>query len=289
MLKSVYPVIKAANPNAQVLMGGVAMDYFKNGDGGVFDREFLTDTVAACAATPLLPCFDAANFHYYPTYRARWESYGRDISGKTAFIRQTLAAYNYDRPVLNTETGWWPANVPTNTFPTGLELATRYIPKTFARAMASDLLAANLFALYDYGDIGLPGIVDPSGAPRPTFTALKTLSALLGQAKYVSTIPSSETGAAQIEGYRFSVPSAGGWKRLDVYWYECPSMVTLFPASPADCANTAPLKISASQISVIDKLGGKTTVNDAADGTTDGKVTIPNGVGSSPIYIDYQP
>jgi hypothetical protein len=293
MLQSVYPVIKAANPNAQVVMGGLSMDFFKGkgddkGDGGFFDRQFLTDTVAACAATPSLPCFDMANFHYYPTYRARWEPYGRDISGKAAFIRQTLATYNYVRPVLNTETGWWPASIPTDTFPTGQELAARYIPKTFARAIASNLLVANLYSLFDGDDVGLPGVVDKSGAPRPSFAALKTWTTLLGQAKYVRAIPSSETGDAQIEAYQFSVPSAtGGFKRLEVYWYDCSSLVTLFPAVPADCANTAPLQISAPQIGMIDKLGGKTILSDAADGLTDGKVTIL--IGASPIYIDYQP
>lgn len=287
LLKAVYPAVKAANPYAQVVMGGLAMDFFTTdaASPGPYDSQFMSTTVEACAATPLLPCFDAANFHYYPTYRGRWEPYGRDINGKAAFIRQILANYGYTRPLMNTETGWWPA--PTTA---DKELAARYVVKTLARVMASDMVLANWFALTDSGDVGLPGLLDPNWAPRPAYTALQIAIARLGQAKFVRAIPSSETGASQIEAYQFSVLGAtGNWKRLDLYWYECPSMITMIPALPTDCENKAPLQISVTsgdEIEVIDKMGAKTTLD---DDNTDGKVTIPGGVGSSPIYIDYQP
>jgi hypothetical protein len=274
-----YPTIKAANPSAQVVMGGVAMDWFTDEDGR-FDRQFLANVATLCGKATL-PCFDLANFHYYAGFRPGWEKYGRDISGKAAFVRQTLVANGYSRPVINTETGW-PSCSGTNT----PELAARYVPKTFARALASDLLVANWYSLHDFGDAGCPGLLDPDGKPRSAYTALQTLVTVLGQAKYVRAIPSSETGAAQIEAYQFSAPGATGWKQVEVYWYECPSMAT----SSTDCENTAPLKINAAsevEIGVIDKLGVKTTLDDDDDGVVDGKVTIT--LGSSPIYIDYQP
>jgi hypothetical protein len=279
LLQLVYPWIKTANPNAQVVMGGVAMDWFTDA-GGKFDRQFLATVATACGAAGAKPCFDIANFHYYPGFRSEWETYGRDISGKAAFVRQTLAAHNYSRPLLNTETGW-----PATTATGSPELAARYVPKTFARALASELLVTNWFALKDV-DASAPGLLDPSGAARPSFTALQTFSALLGQAKYVRAIPSSETGAARIEAYQFSAPTAVDWKRVDVYWYECPSMAT----TGTDCTNTVPLKIAVapeSEIGMIDKLGVKTILDDDDDGVTDGKVTLQ--IGTSPIYIDYQP
>lgn len=274
MLRSVYPVVKAANPNAQVVMGGIAMDWFIE-DGGPYDSQFLTNVVSACTGT----CFDIAAFHYYPGFRARWEPYGREINGKAAFIRQILATHGYNRPLMNTEIGW-----PAATLTGSPELAAKYVPKTFVRTLASDLLVTSWFALTDV-DSTAPGLLSPGWVPRPSFAAYQTLAALLGQAKYVRAIPPSETGAAQIEAYQFSVPGATDLKRLDVYWYDCPSMVTTI----TDCADKASLKINAARVGMIDKVGARTTLNDADDGSTDGKVTIPGGVGTSPIYIDYQP
>jgi len=51
MLKHVYPAVKAANPNAYVVMGGLAYDYFTTDpDGGLFDPYFLTDVLKAGGA-----------------------------------------------------------------------------------------------------------------------------------------------------------------------------------------------------------------------------------------------
>jgi hypothetical protein len=115
---------------------------------------------------------------------------------------------------------------------------------------------------------------------------------LLTYASYSQTIPVSVTGSSQIEGYRFSVPYSGGQKRLDVYWYDCPSLYTptlYVNGFPVDCTSTAPLKISATRIGKIDKLGNQIILTDASDGLLDGKINIAGGIGSSPIYIDYNP
>ena len=43
MLNAVYPSVKAANPAAQVVLGGIALDWFSS---GVYDQNFLADVSA---------------------------------------------------------------------------------------------------------------------------------------------------------------------------------------------------------------------------------------------------
>jgi streptogramin lyase len=276
-LRDVYPAIKAANPNAQLVMGGLALDWFTE-NGGLFDRHFLDDVLSNCSG----PCFDVANFHYYAWFRPDWEPYGRDILGKANYVRQTLAAHGYDRPIMNTETGW-----PSAAGWGSPELQARYVPKVFIRSRAAGLLMANWYAWID-SDSSNPGLVGPGDTPRPAYTAYQTLASVMRSTRFVRTISPSETGFANLEGYQFANQS--GSKRLDIYWYDCPSLYAWGDAGgPTDCADTVPLQISAPRVAVIDTLGDQALLLDAEDGLADGKVTIPGGVGSSPIYVDYSP
>ena len=270
LLASLYPVIKTANPEAQLVMGGLASDWFID-QGGPFDRNFLTDTLNYCAGT----CFDVANFHYYPGFRSEWESYGRDIIGKANYVRQILNAHGYGRPIFATETGW-----PAGTNTGSPELAARYVPKVFARSLAAGLRATIWFAMLD-ADSSSPGLLDSSYMPgylipRPGYAAFQTLTTLMAGAKYVATVPLS----SPLEGYQFLVNG----KRLDVYWYDCPSLAM---PQAQDCGSTMTLRIAAAQIAKYDLLGNKTVVNDVDDGVQDGAITV--SVGTSPIYVTYEP
>ncbi len=271
MLRTMYPVVKAANPSANVVMGGLALDWFSD-NGGPFDRNFLRDVLANCSG----PCFDVANFHYYPAFRSSWESYGRDIIGKANYVRQMLATYHYERPIFSTETAW-----PSATTWGSPELQARYVPKVYVRSLAADLPVVMWFSLFD-ADYSDSGLLDDQLVPRPAYTAMRTLINTMPRPHYVRTIPASETGSASIEAYQFSVLGQSGPERLDVYWYDCPSMVT-YGQYPADCNASASVRLKVPQVARIDKLGNRTTLNAAADGY----VTL--NVQSSPIYIDYTP
>ncbi len=275
MLQAIYPVVKAANPNAQVVMGGLALDWFTD-EGGQFDRYFLRDVLTHCAG----PCFDVANFHYYPFFRPRWESYGRDIIGKANYVRQQLALYGYVRPVIATETSW----------PSGLTwgspgLQARGLPKLFTRGWAARLPIVIWFSLVD-AEISQSGLLDSALTPRPAYYALQTWTSLLNTAHFVRTIPYTETGSPQVEGYQFDALGLSGHTRLDIYWYDCPSLAS-FVDVPTDCDDVAPLAITATRVAKIDMFGNRVIVDDVDDGYRDGVVHL--GVLSSPIYIDYEP
>jgi hypothetical protein len=141
------------------------------------------------------------------------------------------------------------------------------------------------FSLID-SDYSLPGLLDAQLTPRPAYEALRALIATMPQPRFVRTIPVSETGSSFIEAYEFAVNGPTGLKRVDVYWYDCPSMAS-YPAYPFDCDGVAPLRLNVSQVTKIDKLGNRLLVDDADDGYRDGYITL--GVFSSPIYIEYQP
>jgi hypothetical protein len=275
LLAQAYPVIKAANPAANVVLGGLALDWFED-QGGPFDRNFLPDVLANCTGV----CFDIANFHYYPFFRAQWESYGRDIIGKANYVRQVLASRNFVRPLFATETGW-----PSASSWGSEELAARYVPKVFARGLAAGLQATIWYAMFD-SDASNPGLLDSvtmpgSLIPRSSYEAFRVAVQMLDGVRYVRTIIQTLPDSRPIEGYQFATLDG---KRLDVYWYDCPSVAL---APPQDCNDVAPLIIAATRIAKIDKLGNATILTDEDDGYQDGSITL--GVLSSPIYIDYAP
>jgi hypothetical protein len=271
MLQAVYPVIKSANPRANVVLGGLALDWFQS---GFFDPAFLTTTLTTCAGAS---CFDVMNFHYYPPFRHVWEPYGRDIVGKTNFVRQILATHGYSQPVISTESSW--ASGAQWGTP---ELQARYVPKLYARSYAADLSVSSWFALLD-ADLSESGLLGLGLTPRPAYYVYQTMATIMNGARYVRAIPSAETGSVRIEGYEFTVPGPSEDERLDLYWYDCPLMVN--PGKlPVECEDTLPLNLQASRVAMTDKLGSTVVVNDD-DG--DGRVTVV--VGSSPIYLDYNP
>ncbi|MGH8245062.1 MAG: cellulase family glycosylhydrolase [Gammaproteobacteria bacterium] len=282
MLNSVYPVIKSANPSAQLVMGGLAMDWCEE-DNGPFNCGFLHQVLVHCVQ----PCFDVANFHYYPVHRANWEPYGRDIIGKANYMRQRLARYGYNRPVINTETGWTYSGVWGNP-----ALQARYVPKTFVRGIAAGLPIINWYAMID-ADPSLPGLLGgsyPNYTLRPSYQAFQRLTTLLGAGQYVRALDAAETGSSYVEGYVFSTPGPVGPKRIDVVWYDCQGLITTPPIMPQDCATTAPYRVPAWRIGIWDHLGGPMVIrNDWDDGFIDGWVTLPGGVGTDPIYIDFNP
>jgi hypothetical protein len=230
------------------------------------------NVLANCSGT----CFDVANFHFYPKFRTVWEKYGHDIIGKANYVRQVLRSYHYDRPTICTETSW-----PTPGVWGGEDPQARYVPKAYARGLAAGLGLINWYAWKD-SDISATGLLKPDGTPRKAYFTYQTMAALLRSARYVRAIPSSETGSVRIEGYQFLVPDRGRQKRFDVYWYDCLSM--LVPLQPRDCTEVASLTIQADRVGMIDMYGNRVILDGVG-----GRVPIPGGVSSSPIYIDYNP
>jgi hypothetical protein len=267
LLRLLYPVVKTANPQAKLVFGGLALDYFV--PDGPFDPHFLENVLTACQGWD---CFDVMNFHYYPPFRPKWEPYGTAIIGKANYVREKLAAYGRaDTPVICTETNWDSAASWGND-----ELQSRYTVKGYARGMAADLDVVVWFWARDREVGGGPGLLDASLQPKDAYRAFQRMTMMLGDAVYRRRLTLEETGDERIEGHVFE--TCGG--RLDVAWSEddTPYVTEDDPILP--------LAVEAKSVRAVNKFGGETMYHDAQDGATDGETTV--WVGGSPVYLEYE-
>jgi hypothetical protein len=287
MMNAVYPVIKLANPAAQVVMGGIALDWFDTDPlyTGTFDGVFLDTFLNACAQ----PCFDIANFHYYAVFRGRWAAYGRDLIGKAEYLRLRLNHYGFgSRPVMNTETGWAYLDSDPDSDWGSPTVQARYVPKSFVRGSAARLLLVNWYMWTDGQDPSQPGLLSNDLAERPAYFALQTVISELRDATFVRALKVQEIGNQNLEGYMFSTPSSSSSQRIDVIWYDCPTLVVFTPDLPVDCNTTATYRIHAAQVGVRQYMPGPMLIkHDADDGVTDGMVSLQ--INADPIYIHYLP
>ncbi len=267
LLRDLYPVVKAANPDAQLVFGGMAMDWFIR-DGGPFDENFLEDVLAVCQGHD---CFDVMNFHYYPVFR--WDEYGPGIMGKATYIRQMMDQYGFvDEPIICTEMGWdseasWGST----------ELQSRYPAIGYIRSMAADLPVVIWFSLIDLDGYGYSGLLDGDYQIKPSYGAYQTMTEMLGYARYQRPLTLAEKGSDQIEGYVFEVSSG----RMDVVWTVDD---TRFEAADDPVLD---FEVRAETLRVVDKYGGEMLYSDADDGQNDGRITLK--VEGSPQYLVYNP
>jgi hypothetical protein len=269
MLCAVYPVIKSANPHAQIVFGGIAYDSFLNDEGeGGFVREFLDDVLAAGGGD----CFDIMNFHYYPPFEAVWAPYGPGLTGKTNYIHTKLAEYGIvDSPMMVTESGWHSEDY--SVFPSTPDMQSQYVVKLFTQALAVDIDALTWWTWIDPGGgYGPNGLLTEELEPKPSYYAYQEASSRLGRVEFIASLSLGD----QSEGYHF-VNASG--RSLYVLWAndDASHQVSL-PLSKANIVNMYGEEIS--------------SVSDPQDGNVDGKVQVNYGYGDpliNPVYVEEIP
>ena len=268
LLQALHPVIKAANPQANLVFGGLALDWFEE-HGGAFDSHFLDDVLAACRGRD---CFDVMNFHYYPIF-ITFDSYGPGIIGKANYVRQMLGTYGFTNvPIICTETSWASA---TSVGWGSDELQSRHVVKAYTQGLAAGLDVVVWYEIYDRGDSIEPGLLDSNLQPKPSYWAFQVMAAMMGQAVYQRPLTPAEAGHEQIRGYVFQ--DCG--RRLDVVWTEDGTHLD------SDDDPVLPLTVQAQTLRVVDKFGAETRIADGDDGVLDGRTTVT--VGGSPLYLEY--
>lgn len=285
MLSVVVPAIKAANPNAQILFGGVSMDGFTDvqpGDPfvntGDFVRSFVSDVFAAGGGSHI----DIMNIHQYPAFRAQWnpDSQGTGFIDKVSATRAIIGQYGFgNMPFMVTESGTNSNNL--QALPGTEESQARYLVELFTQAYAVNIEALIWFTMYDGENISNSGVETglvkqpaTSGAEpyrKKSHAAYKVIVSQLQSSQFQRTLSAGETGNALMEAYQFVNLVTG--KTHYVAWM-----------NPVDSTAQVPLTISGGQATVTDIYGTVLgTVADAADGAADGAVTVT--VGSQPVYI----
>lgn len=247
LLKIVHESAKKANPNIQIMMGGIAYDWFNavvdeqgNCDHTGIEDFFFTaptpfvidflDTVLANGGGDY---FDWMAFHVYPQFAKNWtNSPNPDISKalqtnqlsigvleKTMHIREKLAQYGYyNKPIAITEVGATadPTVGPYPIYPdSGNQKQAEHVVAIGAQALAAGVSAMIWWPLFDIPTLGHEndGLVTPNDTSRrPSFAVYQNLIDELGNAKPVSNLRNT-TGYAN----RLS-PWWLGYNDLDTYF-----------------------------------------------------------------------
>jgi hypothetical protein len=218
MLKQVYPAIKQARPDAQVLLGGLLLD---------------CDPTNAAATSPCLAgkffegvlrngggaAFDIVSYHAYAYWELAkadfdlasrgWKHRGGVLLGKLDFLRSTMRQYGVDKPVMMTEGGLLCYGKNPVCPPNGFyNDQANYAIRTYTRGWANGLMGVLWYTLNGEGWHD-GGMLDAAQQPRPAYQTARFLRGLLDNASYEGQL---SNGA--LEGYRFR---KGGLTYL-VYW-----------------------------------------------------------------------
>ncbi|MBA3944567.1 MAG: hypothetical protein H0X37_08405 [Herpetosiphonaceae bacterium] len=228
MLKVVYPAIKAANPWAQVLNGGLILDCDPTnplpGEPCVAGK-FLEGMLRSGAGN----AFDLLAYHaysYWSSNRAdwdltslKWQARGGSTLGRLSYMRSLLNQYgSTNKPIIMDEGGMIcysgaPDCGDSRYYPD----QANYVVRLYSRAWSHGLAGAVWYALND-PDWKDAGLLDRASQPHPSYAALKFLSGELAGTTYVSSLDTGNT-----EGYAFQ--KSGTIYRI--YWTNNTSITQL--------------------------------------------------------------
>jgi hypothetical protein len=270
MLATIYPLVKQANPEAKVLLGGLAYDWFEEQNGS-FVYDFLPDVLAAGGGD----YFDIMAFHAYPAFAGFWADRGPGLAEKSAAIRTVLADYGREKPLMITESGAHSNDAVTS--PSTPEIQASYVVELYTQAKAADVDVVIGCMLYDPPPqyIYMHGLVT-DGAPSIRKLAYSTYQQSVEQladAVFDRKLTDNEVGDPDMFAYRFTKPDAG--TALYVVWM-----------NPANTDRTAQFTFSATQATVHDIFTNSYTILERDDGNQDGQLTLT--VGRQPLLIEVE-
>jgi hypothetical protein len=221
MLKVVYPAIKAIDPRAQVLVGGLLLGRPNTtvppGQGR--PELFLQGILEAGAA----PYFDILPYHAHSVYLGQdadydnglpspWRTRGGWTLGKARFLREMMAPYGVDKPLfldetaLGCENAYWPCDPPPADF---FEAQANFAVRTFARDLSENIEAFIWYTL-DSPGWRSTGLLDEGNNPRPAYYAYQQLVTRLQNGDFDQAV---DYGPG-VEAYRFDTRA----RLIDVLW-----------------------------------------------------------------------
>ena len=288
MLQVVTPLIKVADPLAQVWVGGLLLNSPMTVAPGEGRPELFLQGILQAGVGTDYSYFDVVPYHAYSIYRGKnlegkffdyddgdvnspWfgDTWGGAVLGKARFLREIMGAYGVQKPLFVDEVS---LTCPQEFFPVlcdsdlplfddFLQIQASHLVRVLTRGLSEDIQGFTWYTLDGPGWRN-GGLLDISNSPRPSYVAYQVLTQQLINADYLSPVDYG-TG---IEGYAFRRDTQDIqvlWSELDV-----PDLSILVPASDFVEAR-------------------------ARDGTliapalVDGNYQIP--VGFSPIYIVRRP
>ena len=202
MLKAAYPQVKAADPQAQVLVGGLVLDCDPRPGAGcaaVGNSDLPPKFLEGILRNDGGLYFDGVSFHAYDYYQGQSGQYGNSnwhsawntngpVSGvKVAYLRNLLAQYGHpDKFLVNTEIALLcgrSGEEPPCQADDFANTKSYYIAQSYTTALAEGLRANIWFSLFGWRASGLlnPG----NQAPLPAFEAYRFSAQELGSARFL--------------------------------------------------------------------------------------------------------
>lgn len=229
MLKVVYPAIKAANPNAIVLNGGLLLDRpYRPEDPASLPGRFFEGVLVAGAGS----AFDTVSFHAYTFWRIPGQGdLGPRVDWRPAYLRELMRRYGVpEKPLLRTEGALL---CPGEITPECRWAQADYLSRLFTRSLR-DGLAANIWYVYDSDSYHNTALIEPGDVlvPRPGYFAYRHASRTLAGARYLGRL---EGVPDDVEGYVLR----RGAEHIVVVWSDEPRLVAVpLPASGrVSCTN----------------------------------------------------
>jgi hypothetical protein len=227
MLKRVYPAIKAADPQAQVLIGGLLLDCDPTQPPEGKDckpAKFLEGILKNGGGD----YFDIVSFHGYPQYYLSgadpsglygdehfpsWEHRGGVVLGKADFIRSVLASYNLEKPLIHTEGSLTcPESNPDSCNPPSealFEAQADYVVWMYIRNWAAGM-AGTVWYQFEGPGWRYGAMLDENQQPKPAYKAFHFLTQETSDMFYTARV----NLGGNLRGYELSGPE----KRIWVAW-----------------------------------------------------------------------
>ena len=223
MLNVVAPAIRAADPGAKIVFGGLLLDRpttRPNDPSKPFN--FFEGALRAGSANN----FDIVAFHAYPIFnntqpgidfdrdQQTWNSRGGYVIGKARFLRDVMARYGINKPLFLNETGLRCHPSMGTACQSGAyeDSKANHIVRMVVRSVASQVDAFIWYVLEGPG-WQEAGLLDSNQQPRLAFNALKHLNVRLLELRTPLQSQTVNYGTG-LESYRFS----GNGFVLDVIW-----------------------------------------------------------------------
>ncbi len=228
MLKVVYPAIKAADPDATVLIGGLLLDcdptqppegkdckpgrflegILNNGGGDYFDAVSFHGYTHYFG-----PSTDIPNQLFFDDHHPDWGHRGGVVIGKIDYLRQVMTNFIIDKPIYHTEGALLCLEGnPIDCSPPGEDFydsQADYVVRMYVRNWANGV-SGTIWYQFEGPGWRYGGLLDENQNPKPAYEALRTLITELSEAEYFGVLTSYDG----LEGYEFNTPS----KRIWVLW-----------------------------------------------------------------------
>lgn len=223
MLKAIYPRMKEANPQAQILIGGLLSYCNPNVPGGCANAQppsdkpynFFEGILRHNGMNDGGQYFDGLDFTAYDYYSSQlgqyaagtwggaWNTTGPVLALKAQFFRNVMAQYNVaNKMLIATEVA---VACPSASCDADYELTkTYYVAQAYATALKAGVTASIWYSLEGWRQTGL---IDSNNQPNQAYSAYQFASQQLVGKRFVREV----TDYPGVRAYEFSEPGSRLW------------------------------------------------------------------------------